>query len=636
MPGNHNINVLKQVIFYCCDRKTLYILLCGIFIFSGLWFSGCSQNESGDQSAPSSEEKADASPALSENIADALQALRMEKKVDAPPEVLERAQRTVDESIGFYTNEWYLLDDNGAPAKIKILDSEITNLQFVKRIDVYDRMVGPRVLDGIKSAYEDYYIFSYRLLTDENDLKGKKLSYIKTDGNGWISFEKTEPSRSDPQAPGDLFLVVRYVDDKITEGSELVRTADFSDAWCGEFVKGRYLDYDAEYTEDTFPVIDEYSFIFPDGEDFLQVGICDRQYALPSYVKETGRERYATDDYADYSTRIYYKGTDTIEHSGEKGDFYIHTNNYNMPDADDALAVVNYMCTDRMWSPKTYRGIAVGSSEKDLLRLYPDNLYHLGKDHAEQGYNEISQRNTDFDYAYFYYPEDRTSRDITFYIKDGTVSFIEMIAAFERRYVYGGENDPGNLVIKPANIKSEFKVETAAEFSGEIELPWEELGMAGYQGEPYTARVSIRLPRVSGDVSNGDAINSNMDLEQYLKTVSQLEAGDYSMLYEGRLAEYSIDYEVHKRNGAAALVINMAYGIVEAGGGRHRIVWYYDCDTGNVLSARQYAKKCGAGEAAIIKQYDGSSEFGFVNSVYEANFYIDEAGKIVILENFDT
>jgi len=84
--------------------------------------------------------------------------------------------------------------------------------------------------------------------------------------------------------------------------------------------------------------------------------------------------------------------------------------NYNMPDADDALAVVIYMCTDVMWEPETYRGIAVGSSEIDLLRLYPDDLYYLDKGEAS-GDNEIYQRNKDFDSAY------------------------------ERRYVYGGASD---------------------------------------------------------------------------------------------------------------------------------------------------------------------------------------------------
>jgi hypothetical protein len=401
------------------------------------------------------------------------------------------------------------------------------------------------------------------------------------------------------------------------------------------YVKERLPDYDTEFTEDTFRVIDEYSFIFTDGEEFLPISIHDKQYALPSFVKETGRELNYTDYSADYSAWISYKGTGTIEHSGEKGDFLVNTMNFNMPDADDALAVVTYMCTDRMWEPKTYRGIAVGSSEKDLLRLYPDDLYYLSKDRAE-GNNEIYQRNRDFDYAYFYFPTDQTANDITFYIKDGKVSFIEMIAAFDRRYIYGGESDFKNLVNKPADEKSEFQVETIASFSGKIELPWEKIGLPQNTKEPYIAQVNLKLPRVSDNVSNADAINSNADLERCLETVSQFEAGNYSLLYQERLARYSVDYEVHTWNGAAALVINKAYGIVEAGGGRHRTIWYYDCDTGNVLSPRQYAKKCGISESAIIKQYNDSSEFGFINSVYEANFYVDEAGKIVTFENYDT
>lgn len=623
MPGNRNINILKHITIYYADRRILCILLCSIFIFFGLGLSGCSQKADGNQAGPPAAQQDDGNQTV----------LPAEQKVDAPPEVLERAQLRVDEQIGQWTSGWYLLDDNGELAKIKILDSQITNLQFVKRIDVYDRMVGPRVIDGIKSSYEDYYIFSYRLLPDENDLKGKSLSYINLDEGGWISFEKTWHSASDQEAPGDLFLVVRYVDDKITEGSELVRTADFTDAWCEEYIKGRYLDYEEFFSEDAFRVIDEYSFVFNDGEGFRTISLSDRQFALPDYWKETGRKLEYTDAFADYWTKISYKGPANFEESGEES-FFMTTLNYNMPDAEDALAVVDYMVTDEMWDPETYRGIYAGSSEKDLLRLYPDDLYHLGKDGADYGNSEVLQRNEDFDYAYLYFPKD-TSKNIAFYIRDERVSVIKMSTDSEV-YVYGGVNDPENLVIKPANKKSGFQVETAAEFSGEIELPWEKIGMPWNTGEPYTSRVNIRLPRVSDNVSNGDAINSNIGLEHYLEVVSQFEAGDYSLLYQERLAQYSVDYEVHTWNGAAALVINDAYGIAEAGGGRHRTIWYYDCDTGNVLSPRQYAKKCGADEAAIIKQYNGNAGYGFINSVYEANFYIDEAGKIVTFENYDT
>ena len=601
-------------------RKILCIILCCIFIFSGLGLCSCVQKEGSNQAVLPTEKKLDVLPA--------------EEKVDAPPEVLEKARHKVDESIGFYTNEWYLQDDNGEPVKIKILDSQITNLQFVKRVDIYDRLVGQRVLDGIKSAYEDYYIFSYRLLPDENELKKKRSLSFELDEDGWISFEKITPYTSDSE-PGSLFLVVRYVDDKIAEGSDLVRTAEFPDEWCEEYINGRYLDYDGEFTEDTFQIMDEYSFVFTDGEDLRTINIADRKFTLPDYMKETGRKLEYTDYYADYLTHISYERPGVRGQSAGNAGFLMETLNYNMPNTDDALAVVIYMCTDGPWEPKTYRGIVAGSSEKDLLRLYPDDLYYLGKGEAS-GDNEIYRRNKDFDYAYFYFPKDKTSRDITFYIKDGMVSFIEMISAYERRYVYGGESDSENLVNKQTHEKSEFQVETAAAFFGKIELPWEKIGKPGNTREPYTSQINIKLPRVSDNVSNADAINSNTGLENYLEAVNQFEAGDYSLLYQERLAEYSVDYEVHTWKGAAVLVLNEAYGLVEAGGGRHRTVWYYDCDTGNVISSRQYSKKCGIDEAVIVKQYNDNAEFGIINSVYETNFYIDEAGKIVTFENFDT
>jgi hypothetical protein len=106
-----------------------------------------------------------------------------------------------------------------------------------------------------------------------------------------------------------------------------------------------------------------------------------------------------------------------------------------MPTADDAFKVVVYMCTNETEGLATYRGVTVGSPEKNLLRLYPDDLYYLDKEEALI-HDEIYRQNETFDYAYFYYPNDQTANDITFYIKDGEVSLIEMMSGYERRYVY--------------------------------------------------------------------------------------------------------------------------------------------------------------------------------------------------------
>jgi hypothetical protein len=318
--------------------------------------------------------------------------------------------------------------------KIKISDSRIDNLRLAKRIDVYDRLVGQRVIDGIVSAYEDFYFFSYSLLPDKGDLEGKSLSF-DLDDEGWISFEKTTPYDSDA-APGELLLIAGYTDDKITR-SDMVRSADFSDEWCENYIDGLFPDYDAMLTENAFRVVDEYSFIFKDYDNFMPVNLCGKRYDLPDNMEETAQKPQYTDYFADYLTEITFKDSYYNTSSDKDADFLIETLNYNMPGADDALEIVVYMCTDKRWEPATYRDVAVGSSEKELLRLYPDDLYYLDKEEAS-GSNEIYLRNADFDRAYFYRPNDQTANDITFYIKDGEISFIEMMAAYERRYVYGG------------------------------------------------------------------------------------------------------------------------------------------------------------------------------------------------------
>jgi hypothetical protein len=603
--------IMKQILIRFRDKRILWILLACVLFLSVLGIYSLSKKEGGESDVP---------------------VLPKEQKVDASPEVLAEAQQKVDETIQFYTSGWNLLDDNGALAKINILDSEITNLQLAKRVDIYDRLVGQRVIDGIKSAYEEFYYFSYRLLPDANDLAGKSLSF-ELDEEGWISFEKTTPYTAD-LVSGDLILIVSYVDDKIT-GSNVVRIPEFSDPWCEEYLKEHFPDYDADFNEDTYRTIDEYSFVFEDGSEPLRISLNDKQYTLPSYLRLTNRNLEYTDYFADYSALTEYEDRGNLTTSGEIAGFLIETLHYNMPDSKEALAVVIYMGTDRPWGPKTYRGISVGASQRELLRLYPDDLYYLSKARTSDN-GQIGKRNRDFDYAYSYYPDDQTSNDITFYIKDGRVSSIEMIKAYERRYVYDGEGSPGKLVNQPVNRKSAFQVETLAEFSKEIELPWEKLGEPSNPEPPYISHVKIRLPKVLDNVPNGDAINANIDLDLYQEVLSQLEAGDDSLLYQERLAEYSIDYEVHTWKNTAALVLNEAYGIVAAGGGRYRTIWYYDNDTGNILSPRQYAKKCGISEAAIIKQYNDNSEYGSISSVYEANFYVDEAGKVITYENFDT
>ena len=82
-----------------------------------------------------------------------------------------------------------------------------------------------------------------------------------------------------------------------------------------------------------------------------------------------------------------------------------------------------------------------------ILSTYPASLYYLDQASVEpavEKYTEDYDAEFEFDYVYTWQPftsETNELRDITFYIKDGTVSSIEIVAPFELRYTdgYGGE-----------------------------------------------------------------------------------------------------------------------------------------------------------------------------------------------------
>ena len=88
----------------------------------------------------------------------------------------------------------------------------------------------------------------------------------------------------------------------------------------------------------------------------------------------------------------------------------------------------------------TDRGIAVGSSGKEVLAAYTEDIYHLTKEQTEM-YPIENEPSFAFDYAIVWQPftpETNDTRDITFYMKDGKVVVIEIMQPFELRYVYGG------------------------------------------------------------------------------------------------------------------------------------------------------------------------------------------------------
>ncbi len=114
----------------------------------------------------------------------------------------------------------------------------------------------------------------------------------------------------------------------------------------------------------------------------------------------------------------------------------------------DNVEYISYLWSD-IEGVKTNKDIAVGSTEKQLLSAYTDDLYYLDKEEAisaSDGLSAIAIIEYDFDYAYMWQPftlENNELRDITFYIKSGKVVTIEIIEPFELRHVYGYDRDAG-------------------------------------------------------------------------------------------------------------------------------------------------------------------------------------------------
>ncbi len=106
----------------------------------------------------------------------------------------------------------------------------------------------------------------------------------------------------------------------------------------------------------------------------------------------------------------------------------------------DHVEYISYLWSD-LEGVRTNKGIAVGSAEADLLLAYPEALYYMDKEAALSGMDKTAlsilsygqlrtlDENHDFDYVYLWQPYDPAKndlRDITFFIRDGYVSAIEM------------------------------------------------------------------------------------------------------------------------------------------------------------------------------------------------------------------
>lgn len=206
--------------------------------------------------------------------------------------------------------------------------------------------------------------------------------------------------------------------------------------------------YDFRFSEryDT-NISDEFSLILSDKVSSIR----DTFYLLERYQNELDSVKeylYDSDGMVPYMNKRYW-------YTFNEGGLMIGTDYYE----PDNVEYISYLWSD-VEGTKTNKNVAVGSTEKELVSAYTDDLYYLDKGEAlsEMGLSVISiigyqegnleelDKNYDYEYAYMWQPftpETNEIRDITFYIKNGKVAAIEIIQPFELRHVYGYDRDTG-------------------------------------------------------------------------------------------------------------------------------------------------------------------------------------------------
>ena len=278
-------------------------------------------------------------------------------------------------------------------------------------------------------------------------------------------------------------------------------------------------------------------------------------------------------------------------------------------------------------------------SEEELLALYPHDLY-LAEKIGSQAHATLTMSNPSKAYIYKD-PNDYNNRDLVFIVKDGQVISVDTSASYEySRY------DPllglSSLFSEKNDKASELKVKTASMFSGQfdvLEIAPDYYGLEWLASDDRTITVDINVPEVLGDVPGAAAINQRIvDLNPYaVRVVSELNAGNLGVLAEGDLIGYLfMDYEVFKYKQAAALVLEFKGSIFHGGGGNVYLIVYYDCDTGNVMTAREYIEKCGISEESVLAKCEEEKYMPSfpsdiaVETIYDIKFAVDSSGEVML------
>lgn len=210
---------------------------------------------------------------------------------------------------------------------------------------------------------------------------------------------------------------------------------------------------------------EDFSLALPDGmvlelaAPYAPFSGCTREYRFDGeemYACE--RKRHANEDYSLIVGTDYYAAENTaqIQKFLQTRVIFDSPVPYTYFGGTDE-EFINYLRTNILGA-ETGRGVAVGDGEETVLKAYPDHLLYIPGDEADMpGVRSDEEPPAycdplfDCDYVLVWQPYDdpvvTDNRDISFYIKDGTVMVIELVTPYELRYGYSPDREQSERVI---------------------------------------------------------------------------------------------------------------------------------------------------------------------------------------------
>ena len=278
-------------------------------------------------------------------------------------------------------------------------------------------------------------------------------------------------------------------------------------------------------------------------------------------------------------------------------------------------------------------------TEQELLILYPHDLYLATKilpgTHAALNLSNPSK-------AYIYKdPKDKNNRDLVFLVKNGQVVSIDTAASYEYSR-YDEKLGLSERVSKQNDKPSALLVKTAAAFQGQFDVQEVLPDYADADlltGDDRLINVDIEVPEVLSSVPCAALINQRIAAfnPYMIRAARQLNAGNLSVLAESDLVgSLVMGYDLYSYRQTSALVTEAKGHLFQGGGGNAYLIIYYDADTGNLLTPREYLEKCDIAEKSVLEKcaaenyipsFPGDS---VVKTIYDVKFAVDDNGNVIL------